>query len=64
VNKSRVTLKDVKDKCPKRVSMSEFRYFFRMELEEMEVLQKEDDDSAEVPLLGSKVVVECRGPEC
>jgi hypothetical protein len=64
VNESHITLQDLTDKCPKRGCLSAFCYFFRMELEEMEVLQEQDDDGAEFPLLKGKVVVRVRLPEC
>jgi hypothetical protein len=61
VQKRTVTLLDVKEKCPKKGI--EFRYYFKMRFEEFLVLHEETDDSAEVPTLDGKVIIECRGPE-
>lgn len=55
-----ITLKDVKDMCPKK---GQYRYFFKTAIDDMVVYQEEYDDNSQVPLLGGKVVVECHRVE-
>ncbi|TRY80510.1 hypothetical protein TCAL_10723 [Tigriopus californicus] len=55
-----ITLKDVKDMCPKK---GQYRYFFKTAIDDMTVYQEEYDDNSQVPLLSGKVVVECHRVE-
>ena len=59
----RLTLKDVKDRCPKRGEP--YRYFFKNIYEGIEVFEEVHEDTAAVPMLGGmKIFVECRGADC
>ena len=58
----RLTLKDVKDRNPKKGP--QYRYFFKTIFEGFEVFEEVHVDTAEVPMLTDKIVVECRGADC
>ena len=57
------SLKDVKDRCPRKGQ--QYRYFFKTAFEGYEVFEEIHDDAAAVPMFGGlKIVVECRGSDC
>ena len=59
----RLSLKDVKDLCPRKGQ--QYRYFFKTAFEGVEVFEEIHDDAAAVPMLGGqKIFVECRGSDC
>ena len=63
VDQYHLTLKDVKDRCPRKGQ--QYRYFFKTAFEGYEVFEEIHDDAAAVPMFnGLKIVVECRGSNC
>ena len=58
-----LTLKDVKDRCPRNVQ--QYRYFFKTAFGGVEVFEEIHDDTAEVPMRGGRnIFVECRDSDC
>ena len=63
VDQYHLSLKDVKDRCPRKGQ--QYRYFFKTAFEGYEVFEEIHDDAAAVPMFGGlKIVVECRGSDC